>query len=263
MRLYWELARRAYQRQLAYRTANIVGLITNAVFGYLRAAVMLALYAGQDTIGGYDRDDAITYLWITQACVMVIALWGWYDVEQTIRTGDVVSDLARPFNYLGYWLARDYGRALYFVLFRGGAVMLVGEISFGLRWPTSPLTWLAFGVSLALGVAISFACRFLMNLSAFWTTDARGVILIGGATITFLSGFLVPIGFFPDWARRILELLPFAGIVQIPGDIFLERLTGPAMLASMVGQVVWTVALLGVCQLAVAGATRRVLIQGG
>ena len=55
MRLYWEVARRAYQRQLAYRTANFAGLITNAVFGYLRAAVMLALYANQQTIGGYDR----------------------------------------------------------------------------------------------------------------------------------------------------------------------------------------------------------------
>src|SRR4051812_24151200 len=153
MRLYWELARRAFQRQLAYRTANIAGLITNLVFGYLRAAVMLALYASQSSIGGYDRRDAVTYLWGTQACVMVIALWGWYEVEQTIRTGDVVSDLAKPFNYLGYWLARDYGRALYFVIFRGGAILLAGELSFGLRWPSWPLTYVAFAVSLALGVA--------------------------------------------------------------------------------------------------------------
>ena len=263
MRLYWEVARRAYQRQLAYRTANLAGLITNAVFGYLRAAVMLALYATQDTIGGYDRRDAISYLWVTQASVMVIALWGWYEVEQTIRTGDVVSDLAKPFSYLGYWLARDYGRALYFLLFRGSAIFLVGQLSFGLRLPGSPLTYLAFALSLAIGVAISFAFRFLMNLSAFWTTEARGTILIGGSLITFLSGFLVPLSFFPDWARAPLAALPFASIVQVPTDVFLERLTGPALLAALALQLAWAVALLLLCQLTVGAATRRVLVQGG
>ena len=50
---------------------------------------------------------------------MVVQLWGWWDVEATIRSGDVVTDLARPFSFLGYWLARDLGRAAYFLLFRG------------------------------------------------------------------------------------------------------------------------------------------------
>jgi ABC-2 type transport system permease protein len=263
MRLYWEVARRAYQRQLAYRTANLAGLITNVVFGYLRAAVMLALYATQDTIGGYDRQDAISFLWITQASVMVVALWGWYEVEQTIRTGDVVSDLAKPFSYLGYWLARDVGRAVYFLLFRGSAVLLVAQLSFGMRWPGSPLTYALFALSLAIGVVISFAFRFLLNLSAFWTTDARGMILIGTALITFLSGFLVPLTFFPEWARVALAALPFAGIVQVPTDVFLERLTGGALAAALAQQVAWAAALLLVCQAAVGVATRRVLVQGG
>ena len=42
MRLYWEVARRALQRQLAYRTENLAGLFTNGFFGYLRAAVFLS-----------------------------------------------------------------------------------------------------------------------------------------------------------------------------------------------------------------------------
>src|SRR5207244_8876069 len=49
-RLYWEVARRAFQRQLAYRTANLAGLITNGCFGYLRAAVILALYHARPRI---------------------------------------------------------------------------------------------------------------------------------------------------------------------------------------------------------------------
>src|SRR5438477_299287 len=135
MRLYWELAKRQYQQQLAYRTANLAGLLTNSFFGYVRAAIFLAAFAGAATgangtkvIAGYDLRAAITYTWITQALIMIVMLWGWWDVEVTIRSGNVISDLSRPFSYLGYWLARDLGRAAYFLVFRAAPVMILGQL---------------------------------------------------------------------------------------------------------------------------------------
>lgn len=263
IRLYWEIGKRAYQRQLAYRTANLNGLITNACFGYLRAVVFVAVYLGRGSIAGYDASAAITYSWLTQALIMVVGLWGWWDVEETIRTGDVVSDLAKPFSYLGFWLARDYGRALYFVIFRCVPILLVGQVTFGLRWPTSPVTWLATLVSIALAVAVCFAIRFAINLSAFWTTDARGLGGLVTSAITILSGFIVPIAYFPDNLRPVLQALPFASIIQTPGDIFLERLTGTNLLLALTQQAVWAALLLALTQLLVTIATRRVVVQGG
>src|SRR5438270_9328026 len=106
MRLYWELARRAMQRQLAYRTENLAGLVTNIFFGYLRAAVLLAVYQATSSVGGYDAEAAVTYAWITQAMIMLVALWGWWDVELTIRTGDVISDLSKPISYAVFCLKK-------------------------------------------------------------------------------------------------------------------------------------------------------------
>jgi ABC-2 type transport system permease protein len=53
MRLYWEVARRAYQRQVTYRIENLAGLFTNIFFGYLRAAVFVAVYQSTSSVGGY------------------------------------------------------------------------------------------------------------------------------------------------------------------------------------------------------------------
>src|SRR5205085_8301447 len=166
---------RALQRQFAYRTENLAGLAANGFFGYIRAAVLLAVYRGTSDVAGYDAQAAVTYAWITQALIMIVALWSWWDVEQTIRTGDVISDLSKPFSYLGFWLARDLGRAAYFVVFRALPILLVGQLSFGLHWPSSVTAWLAFLASVILAVLVSFGWRFLLNLSAFWTTDARGL----------------------------------------------------------------------------------------
>lgn len=263
MRLYWEIGKRAFRRQLAYRTANLAGLATNCFFGYLRGAVLFAAFSAQPQLAGYDAWDALTYTWVTQGLIMVVALWGWWDVEATIRTGDVVSDLARPFSYLGYWLARDLGRALYFLLFRCLPVLLVGQVTMGLRWPTAPLTWLALAVSLALAVLASFGWRFIINLSAFWTTDARGLGTIALGVALFFGGFVVPARLFPDWLQAVAFALPFVTFVQLPADIFVERLTGPELLGALGIQALWAALLLAAAQALVGAATRRVVVQGG
>jgi viologen exporter family transport system permease protein len=263
MRLYWEVARRALQRQLAYRTENIAGLFTNVFFGYLRAAVLLAVYQTTNTVGGYDPLAAVTYAWITQALIMVVALWGWWDIELTIRSGDVVSDLSKPFSYVGFWLARDVGRAAYFVVFRAAPIMLAGQLLFGVHWPSTVWAWLAFMLSLVFAVIVSFGFRFLLNVSAFWTTDARGLGAIALAATMFLGGFVVPIRYFPDWLQPLALALPFASITQTPADLFVERVQGTDALAPLALQLVWAVVLLGAAQLTTLLATRRVVIQGG
>jgi viologen exporter family transport system permease protein len=265
MRLYWEVARRALQRQLAYRTENLAGLVTNSFFGYLRAALLVAAYqsTSASNLAGYDVQSAATYAWITQALIMVVAMWGWWDVEETIRTGDVVTDLSKPFSYVGFWLARDLGRAAYFVVFRALPILLVGQVFFGLHWPSSIGAWLAFCVSMLLAVVVSFGWRFLLNVSAFWTIDAQGLGGLAGAAAMFLGGFVIPVRLFPDWLQAISLALPFAAFVQIPADLFVERVSGWSALAVLGVQVAWAVALLALAQVLTLIATRRVVVQGG
>jgi ABC-2 type transport system permease protein len=265
MRLYWEVARRALQRQLTYRTENLAGLVTNVFFGYLRAAVFVAVYQNANTasVGGYDAQAAISYMWITQAMIMIVALWGWWDLEETIRTGDVVSDLAKPFAYVGFWLARDVGRGAYFAVFRGVPILLAGQLLFGLQWPSSMGAWIIFALSVVLSLVVSFGWRFLLNVSAFWTTDARGLGSLALAATMLLGGFVVPLRYFPDWLQPWLLALPFASITQTPADLFVERVQGAEIFVPLLGQVFWACALLGCAQLATLLATRRVVIQGG
>jgi ABC-2 type transport system permease protein len=263
MRLYWEVARRAVQRQLTYRTENLAGLFTNSFFGYLRGAFLLAVYRTTSDVAGYDASAAVTYAWITQALIMVVALWGWWEVELTIRSGDVVSDLSKPFSYLGFWIARDLGRAAYFVVFRGLPVLICGQLVFGLHWPSTPLAWLAVICSTLLSVLASFGFRFLLNLSAFWTTDARGLGSLALAASMLLGGFIVPLRFFPEWLQGLLLALPFAAIMQIPADVFVERLQGWDVVAALAQQAIWVIVLLAAAQLVTQLATRRVVVQGG
>src|SRR5206468_869610 len=140
MQRYWQLARAGWRRNATYRAATFAGAFTNVVFGFLRAAVLVATLKVAGNIGGYDRADALTYT-----------------------------------------------------------------------------------VSIVLAVVVSFGMRYIVNLGAFWLLDWRGLDTLSGLLVTVLSGFAIPLNFYPHWARTLTELLPWGSMVQLPINIFLEQ----------------------------------------
>ena len=263
MRLDWELARRGYRRYAAYPAATIAGLFTNTVFGFLRGYVLLALFEHRDVIGGYDASDALTYVWLTQGLIATIYIWGWQDLAVRIHSGDIATDLARPVDPLRAGLSFDLGRALYHALYRGLPPLVVGAIVFDLTGPANPLVWLAFGLSVVLAVALSYAWRFLYNSSAFWVLHYRGPAVMAMLLANLFSGFIIPVGFFPDWLKAIAYATPFPAMVQMPIDVFVGKAGGLEALFTLGVQLAWLVGLLVACRIVFAAGTRRLVIQGG
>jgi ABC-2 type transport system permease protein len=118
-------------------------------------------------------------------------------------------------------------------------------------------------ISGALAVVVSFGLRFMVNLSAFWIIDVRGVHALGAAVWTGLSGFVIPIAFFPEAARKVLYALPFVAMVEMPINVFLERAQGAELAATLAVQATWAVVLLACGRLMLARATRKLVLQGG
>ena len=263
LRLDWEMARRGYRRYAAYPAATLAGLFTNTVFGFMRASVLLALYADRQTVGGYDATASLTYTWLTQGLIATVAIWGWQELALRIRSGDIAIDLVRPIHPIRAGLGFDLGRAVYHGIFRGIPPVLVGAVAFRLTAPSDPLIWVAFLVSVALAVVVSYAFRALYNIAAFWTIDNRGVMLLSLILANLFSGFIVPIQFFPPWLAQIARGTPFPAMVQMPVDIFVGVTAGPDVVVALAVQAAWAAALLAVASGAFALGTRRLVVQGG
>src|SRR6185312_7984205 len=127
---------------------------TNTVFGFIQAYILLAVFDHRRDVGGYDAQDAVTYVWLAQALLMTVYIFGWQDFALRIRDGSIATDLARPLDPQRYWLAFDLGRAPYHFLFRGVLPFVVGGLVFRLHYP-SAADALLFALSLALAVVVS------------------------------------------------------------------------------------------------------------
>lgn len=266
MRLYAAIATRAFRRYSTYRAATLAGIFTNSVFGIIYSYAYLALWRANPTAGGYDATDAVTYVWLSQALLMTVAIWGGGttdDLAERIRTGDVAIDLYRPVGLVQWYLAGDLGRAAYHLLTRGLAPTLVGVVLFDIRLPAPPAGALAFVVSVPLAVVVSFALRFLAASSAFWLLDQSGVRVMSGAFAMFFSGMVLPLVLFPGWLGTLASALPWSAIIQVPADVWLGKRTGLDLLAALGFQAVWALVLLGCCRAVLGAATRKVVVQGG
>jgi ABC-2 type transport system permease protein len=263
MRLFWKLARQSFRLQLTYRAANLAGLATNFFFGLLRAAVLAALYDARPSVDGISLQAAITYTGLSQATIACLSFFRWTQVMDSVYSGEIASDLLKPIDYFLSWLARDLGRAGASFLMRAVTIMVAYAIVFDITVPQSLWQWLLLALSLLLSVMVSFGWRFLVNLAAFWTPDARGIQRFAFGLSWFLSGFLMPLRFFPRWFVQLCRATPFPSMVNTTIEVYLGVLSGPELARALLVQVLWVAALYGLCRLVLRAGVRHLVIQGG
>lgn len=265
MRLMLALAWAGFRRYATYRQATAAATATNTVFGCLRTYVLLATAAAAGgAVAGYSSSQLVTYVWVGQGLLGVVALWGWTDLSDRIRTGDVVSDLLRPVNPVWTYLATDMGRATHAATVRMLVPVAFGAVFFPFYWPGNPVSYPLFAVSLVLAVVLCFALRYMVNATAFWLLDPRGANMLWAICSGVGSGLYFPIGFLPDWLAALLQYgTPLPSIIQFPADVLVERGAVGGQLARIAVQAAWAVACLAAAVAVQRAATRRLVIQGG
>ena len=261
------LGKAGFRRYSTYRQATAAAVFTNSTFGFLRCYVLLAVVASAPRLGiagGYDAAQLATFCWASQGLIGLVMLWGWTELSDRIRSGDVVTDLLRPVHPITSYLAVDLGRAAHASLTRLLVPMLVGAVFFDLYLPRRPATYPLVLVSVLLAIVVSFACRYLVNATAYWLLDTRGINLIWTFATAVLAGLSFPLHFLPAWLVVTLWLAtPFPSILQAPLDVLVEYGSNGYSLAVTAGQAAWVVVLLAICWYVQRRADRKLVIQGG
>jgi ABC-2 type transport system permease protein len=261
------LATAGFRRYATYRPATVASIFTNSTFGFLRCYVLLAAAAAAPRIGvagGYNSAQLATYCWASLGLIGMVMLWGWTELSDRIRTGDVLADLLRPVHPVISYLAVDLGRAAHASLTRLVVPMLVGATFFTLYVPRRPGTYPLLLASVVLAVVVSFGCRFLVNAAGYWLLETRGINLIWTFATAVLAGLSFPLHFLPSWLVTALWVAtPFPSILQAPLDVLVEYGSTGYSVAVTAGQAGWVVVLLATCWYVQHRADRKLVIQGG
>ena len=224
---------------------------------------MVALYGARTEVAGMSVRDAITYTALTQAVIAYLSIFGWYELMNSIASGEVAADLLKPLSTSASGWHKISGRAIVAFFGRGVSVVLLYMLIFEITVPQGLERGLALTLALLLGWLVSFAWRFLINLAAFWTPNAKGIGRFAFGIAWILSGFFMPLRFFPTWFVTLCNFTPFPAMVNTNIEIYLGLLNGAALWQALLMQGLWAIGLTAVCQAVLRRGVHRLVIQGG
>ncbi|MBL9203782.1 MAG: ABC-2 family transporter protein [Opitutaceae bacterium] len=263
---YLALLRARFRLLLHYRAAALAGIATQIGFGLILTSAFAAFY-GSDQVSRQmlplSLPNLMTYLWLGQA---LLGLLPWRmdgEVKAMVTSGGLAYELLRPVDLYGLWFSRAIALRTAPVLLRAIPLLILAGWLFGLSLPPSIEAAGLWTVGLAGAVALSAACTVLMSISLLWTLSGEGVQFAMPAFASFFSGHLLPLALFPDWAGRMIALLPFRGLMDTPHRLWIGTLEGAEAWGAIAHQWVWVALLVVVGRFLLSRGLTRVVIQGG
>ncbi len=172
-------------------------------------------------------------------------------------------ELLRPVSLFFTLFARRVGEFVFFVIFKGLPIAAVCFLALGGAAPAGVWNFAMFLVSICLSIGIMFFFEFMVGLCAFYTNHSYSLAYAKSSLLSILSGGVVPLFLFPEGLSRVLDYLPFAGMVSVPVNIYLGKYL-PNETWQFVGlQVMWILILWMAAQMFYRCAIRRIVVQGG
>lgn len=252
-----------FRTLLQYRVAAIAGVGTQLFWGIIRMMVFTAFYESANGPVPMELDQVITYIWLSQA-TLVLLPWNLDgDIHAMIREGAVAYELLRPVDLYSLWYCRAVALRSAPMMLRFLPIYIIAFIFFDLQPPASVEHFFGWIVLTVGAVLVSSAITSLMNISMMWTIAGEGVARIMAAAVTIFAGLIIPLPLFPDWAQPVLQFMPFAAVMDTPirmycGDLSMSDL--PWRLAHQIG---WTVALVITGRYILQRGLRKLVIAGG
>lgn len=248
---------------LSFRADFLVGLFAHAAEVALVVMVWRAVYGDRTEIDGISAAHAVAYAVLAVTMSSLLNPWNFSSLQERVRRGTVAGDLLRPMPFVLQVIAQQLGVTLASTP-RAVVGIVVGVLAGAFVLPVGGATTvLLFVVSVVLGVGIALLCNLIVGLTAFWTVETSGAMIVYRVFVSFASGALIPLWFLPDWLVPVVSALPFQAQVFVPLSLyFADESSGPDPVGLVV-QVVWVVVLAALAQLVWTRALRRVTIHGG
>lgn len=261
--LYLDLMRMEFINNLAYRSSYFTGIFNYAIQIGAYFFLWDAIYSGQKNLGGFTKEEMLTYVIVS----WVARSFYFSNLDRTIaleiQKGNIALELIRPYNYQFIKLSRAMGEAIFRILFFTIPSALFIYLLRPFQLPPGLNSFFLFGLSIIGSFILNAQMSLFTGFFAFFTQSTSGIYRAKRVVMDLLSGLLLPISFYPDWAAKIIKVLPFQSISYQPNLIYLGKIRGNAALEAIGIQALWILAFYIAGSLFWNYAVKKIVIQGG
>ena len=261
------LTRAGVIESMQFRLGTFVTLFGNLIYLALVYFLWKAIYdsSASNVVNGMTFYDTMIYLILATAIFNFLEMFIIWDMSRMIQSGEIIMHLLKPMRYRLYtfWSYSGSHVTMFFLTFLPTflVVMLVTKGAIAIGW-----NCLAFLVSLVLALIINFNIEMLVAPICLYTESTWGINIVKETIVLLLSGATIPLAFFPESLRKVVDYLPFRAVYDLPLSILLKKNgsdTFSGLLPLLGIQIFWCIVLTIAGNLFWNHAVKRITVNGG
>lgn len=268
LKIYFPFTLNEIKRQLSYKGAFYLFILISLFGSFISYYLWMAIYGSSSsaTLGGLSKNEIVIYVFMVYVTTSIVSVSISDWVSDDIVKGTVAMNLIKPINYRMSLISRAMGNSIYKFLVPGIFIWIGLEI-YKVKVLNMPFTSISNILLYLLSCIMSFLIYILFDfcfgMIAFFTTYIFGMLLAKEALLSFLTGQLIPLSFFPVIVQKVFNYLPFSSMIYTPVMIYLGKYSGLELLFVLLRQAVWVIVLYLLGSLIWRKVTKRLVVLGG
>lgn len=268
LKIYAPFSVNEIKRQLSYKGAFYLFIFISTFGSFISYYLWMAVYGSSESgvLGGLTKNEMVVYVFMTYvtSSIVNISISNW--VSEDIVKGAVAMNLIKPIDYRMSLIARAAGDMVYQFLLPGVVIWIGLEIYkvqvLGMQ-VVNITTVLLYVISAIMSFLIYVLFDFCFGMIAFFTTYIFGMMMAKEALLSFLTGQLIPLSFFPESVQKVFDYLPFSSMIYTPVMVYLGKYSGSELVFVLLRQAAWVVILYVAGSLIWKKVTTRLVVLGG
>ncbi len=265
LKKYFTLTRAGIIEALQFRLSFVIMVIGNLLYLIVTYFLWKAVFASVDgdTVNGMTFTDTLIYLVLATALYGFMEMYLVWEIGRNIQSGKIVLDLLKPMPYRRYlfWSYSGSFVTQFFFTFLPTFIVVTivthGAVPLGIN-----LVW--FVLSVVFAVMINFSIDFIIGTVCLFTESIWGINIMKQVVVLLLSGATIPLAFFPDKLRTVVNYLPFQSIYNAPLSLLLQEHPDMQTVCSTLGlQIFWAATLTLLSVAFWNRSLRQITVNGG
>lgn len=266
-RKLFALTRAGIMESLHYRLGTFVTLFANLIYLVLVYYLWKAIYAssGVDVVNGMTFTDTMIYLILATSLFNFLEMFVVWDMSRSIQSGKIILDLLKPLKFRAYtfWSYSGSHVVSFIMTFIPTFVIVMiitkGAIPVGMNL-------IYFLIATVFALIVNFNIEMIVATICLYTESTWGINIVKETIVLLLSGASIPLAFFPEKLKAVVEYLPFRAVYDVPLTILLEKNGSDTLqgLLPMFGfQLLWIIILTAAGTLFWNYSVKKITVNGG
>lgn len=246
MKKYFYIFKLGGLKSLNYRFDTFVNLFFSNLNLLILILFWRTVYGGDDVeIGGFSKNGIVTYFILIELLKTINCSSSGFYINDLVKNGQLNQELLKPISI---------NTMSYFKSMSVNAQELLMQSLFTLCLLPFIMRMVSFDVSFDMvGILLLFLALASITSHLFWSIlgylsfyfeEATAILWSFMVIVNFLSGYFLPIDFFPGWLERVILYTPIATWGYLPVKIYLGNISMIESAVLLLVNGIWVVILL-------------------